>query len=314
MTICQPNQQAITKATTLLKDGGVVSFATETVYGIGCDTFNIDAIKTIYALKNRPNNNPMIAHILDVAWVNQLATDWCEQCDLLAEAFWPGPLTIVLPKKENVPSEACGGFGTIAMRCPSHPVARMLLTSFDSPISAPSANVSGRISPTTAKHVEDEFAGEVLIINGGSCEKGIESTVISMVDTPTVLRLGSVSLEAIESRIGNVWCASSTTQTNSPGTTLRHYAPHAPVKLFTKEQVSELDDTTCVVLALHGTPQKSKQIIQMPTTSDLYARHLYASLREADTANPKVIAIESPPSGAQWNAIHDRLHRCCAEE
>ncbi len=314
MTICQPNKEAITKATTLLEEGGVVSFATETVYGLGCDTFNRDAIETIYAIKNRPKNNPMIAHILDVAWVNQLSTGWSEQCDLLAEAFWPGPLTIVLPKKETVPATACGGFSTIAMRCPSHPTARMLLASFDNPISAPSANVSGHISPTTAQHVEDELGAEVLVLDGGPCEKGIESTVLSMVATPTILRLGSISTDSIESCIGGVVCNTPATQTNSPGTTSRHYAPRTPVKLFTKQKISEINDDTCVVLVLHGTPKRANQTISMPTTPDAYARSLYASLREADTTHAKCIAIESPPPGIQWNATHDRLRRSCAEE
>lgn len=313
MTICQPNKETITRASTQLKEGGVVSFATETVYGLGCDTFNRSAIETIYTLKNRPKNNPMIAHILDVAWVNQLATGWNEQCDLLAEAFWPGPLTIILPKQEAVPATSCGGFNTIAIRCPSHPVARALLASFDNPISAPSANVSGHISPTTAQHVEEDFSGKVLILDGGPCEKGIESTVLSMVKTPTILRLGSVSLEAIESCLGSAERGDSIKQTNSPGTSPKHYAPHTPVKLFTKEQIEDINDANYVVLSFCGVPTATKKTISMPTTPELYAQSIYASLREADKMNARCIAIESPPTGNLWNAIHDRLRRCCAQ-
>ena len=137
MGIVSPSQESYALAAKKLRDGGIVCFSTETVYGVGCDTFSELAIAKVYKLKNRPTNNPMIAHILDVSWTNLLCSGWSNKCSLLATCFWPGPLTIVLPKKESVPESACGGFDTIAMRCPSHPVARALLAEFDNPISAP---------------------------------------------------------------------------------------------------------------------------------------------------------------------------------
>ena len=193
MSIVQPTKENIEKASTILQNGGMVSFATETVYGLGCDTLNTAAIKLVYESKGRPCNNPMIAHVFDVGGAKKLTTCWLHSCNKLTDAFWPGSLTLVLPRNETVPESACGGFSSVAIRCPAHSVARDLLTSFNGPISAPSANRSGYISPTTAKHVEDEFGKELLIIDGGACEDGIESTVLSLLDTPTILRPGSVT-------------------------------------------------------------------------------------------------------------------------
>ncbi len=230
MTIVQPTTSSIQNATETLQAGGIVAFATETVYGLGCDTFNRSAIELVYRTKGRPAHNPMIAHILDVSWVTTLTDGWDDDCEKLAKSFWPGPLTIVLPKKENVPKEACGGRNTIAIRCPRHQVAQQLLECFGQPISAPSANKSGYISPTTAIHVDEEYHHEILVLDGGPCEKGIESTVISLVEKPTILRLGSVPQSEIEECIGSVFYTRELSQTNSPGTSLQHYSPHAAAK------------------------------------------------------------------------------------
>jgi len=312
MTICSPSQATIKEAASILQEGGVVSFPTETVYGLGCDTFNEEAIATVYALKNRPTNNPMIAHILDTTWVSQLTDHWSKQCNMLAEQFWPGPLTIVLPKKPSVPKSACGGFETIAIRCPSHPVARMLLAAFDTPISAPSANISGHVSPTTAQHVEDEFLGKVMVIDGGPSEKGIESTVVSMVHTPTILRPGSISIEDIAVYIGVTETTESSNQTNSPGTTTKHYAPKTNVCACTSRSIEDISDNNCVVLSITTKPIITKQIIAMPITSKKYASVLYAALRKADTLGASTIYIELPPTTSEWRAVLDRITRCCA--
>ena len=312
MTIVQPTQGAYKSAVKKLRDGGVVSFSTETVYGLGCDTFNKEAIAKIYKLKNRPKNNPMIAHIADVSWVDKLCSGWSTKCDQLAEHFWPGPLTIVLPKKEVVPESACGGFETIAIRLPAHPVARELLAQFNGPISAPSANKSGHISPTTAQHVEEDFGGSVLVIDGGPCETGIESTVISMVDRPEVLRLGSITVEELSRAIGRACSNNATSQSNSPGTTMRHYAPNTPTAMLDKELVEAVNNCDCVVLSIHATPEATKKTIQMPPTPKNYAKKLYASLREADSIGAKKIIIESPGKLTGWQAVNDRLCRCCS--
>jgi L-threonylcarbamoyladenylate synthase len=313
MTICRTTPKTLLEASNQLRAGGVVSFPTETVYGLGCDTFNQEAVSAVYALKSRPKNNPMIAHVLDISWVNKLCTGWDDKCEQLAQQFWPGPLAIVLPKKENVPLAACGGFNTIAIRCPNHPVALKLLELFEAPISAPSANKYGHISPTKAQHVEEEFDGLVTVLDGGPCEKGIESTVISMVNTPTILRLGSIGIEEITSVVKDTEILTSSLQTNSPGTAMRHYAPNTPTKLLHKKDIGDMCDKKSVVIVIESMPHKAKHTIKMPNDAGDYAKKLYASLREADSVGATQIIIEKPTCAPGWEAVLDRLQRCCAE-
>ena len=312
MTIVSPSHGSIDQAAKTLRDGGIVAFATETVYGLGCDTFNLDAINLVYATKGRPIHNPMIAHILDSGWVTLVTDEWNDQCSRLAEAFWPGPLTIVLPKKDNVPSSACGGRNTIAIRCPSHPVARQLLTRFNKPISAPSANKSGYVSPTTAKHVDEEFNGDVCVIDGGPCEEGIESTVLSLVGKPSILRPGTITQHAIEKIIGSVTQTKRTIQGDSPGTAQQHYAPLTNATLVTTHEINLVDDEHCVALAIFGNPQLAKKCIRMPSTPKEYGAMLYMVLREVDGESVSRIIIEQPPTTPHWIAIQDRLNRCTA--
>ena len=312
MTILSPTQESFAVAVKTLQTGGVVAFATETVYGLGCDTFNKKAIDLVYKTKGRPIQNPMIAHVADTSWVFQLTNNWDNCCDKLAEKFWPGPLTLVLQKKESVPRSACGGRETIAIRCPKPPVARQLLQHFNKPISAPSANRSGYISPTTAQHVEDEFGESIQIIDGGKSEEGIESTVLSLVKKPTILRPGTISKEAIEKIIGPVSFCHQTTQSDSPGTTSQHYSPHTPTKLLSTEDIKKINDTACVTLVIDGHPKLSKKNTQMPTSPKEYGAKLYSALREADQNNVSVIYIEQPPKNPRWDAIQDRLFRCSA--
>jgi L-threonylcarbamoyladenylate synthase len=218
----------------------------------------------------------------------------------------------VLNKKEEVPSQACGGRETIAIRCPRHPVAQQLLERFGNPISAPSANKSGYISPTTASHVDEEFNREILVLDGGPCEEGIESTVISLVGQPTILRLGSVTQTEIEGVIGSVLQSTETTQTDSPGTSLQHYAPHTDVRLMQTSNVNKINDCDCIALVLHGNPICAKHCIQMPKNPTAYGVAMYSALREADQQGVSCIAIEQPPLEIDWKAIQDRLMRCSA--
>ena len=199
------------------------------------------------------------------------------------------------------------------MRCPSDPVARALLAEFDKPISAPSANKSGHISPTTARHVEDEFGDSITIIDGGPCEKGIESTVLSMVNQPTIVRLGSVSVEEIRNTIGAVEIKTSITQQNSPGTLMRHYAPNTKTKLLNKEEMDQISDSDCVAITIQGNPVLTKRVFQMPSNAQEYARVLYSTLREADNAGVSQIVIERPCVTPAWLAVIDRLDRCCSD-
>jgi L-threonylcarbamoyladenylate synthase len=316
MSVVLPTTQNIEQAAQELKEGGLVAFPTETVYGLGCDTFNSSAINQVYTLKGRPKNNPTIAHILESSWALQLTEHWNEQCDQLAKAFWPGPLTIVLPKKEEVPKAATGGRNTIAIRSPNHPVAKQLLSCFGSPISAPSANKSGYISPTTAKHVEDEFGDNIQILDGGACEEGIESTVLSLISEPTILRPGTISGGEISEIIGKVFTANLSEQndsTDSPGTTAHHYSPHTSVTLLTAKEIDEIADENCVAITIYGAPKNAKAWIQMPVDPKEYATRLYGALREADAVGTKRIVIEKPKSPHNWFAVLDRLNRCAAK-
>ncbi len=313
MTILSPTKRNINKASTVLKEGGLVAFATETVYGLGCDTFNIDAIKLVYKTKGRPINNPMIAHILEPEWSTQLTDEWDERCKNLAATFWPGSLTIVLPKKETVPSAACGGRETIAIRCPQHPVARNLLSVFNQPISAPSANKSGYISPTTAQHVEDEYGGLLLVIDGGPCKEGIESTVLSLVETPSILRRGTIPVCELESVVGTVLQPKHLGQNDSPGTAKQHYSPHTTTSLISTQEINTLDDRAATALVLSGRPEQIKTCIQMPQNQKEYGAKLYDALRAADNQNPSHIFIEHPPTTQEWLTIQDRLVRCTAK-
>ena len=310
MAILLPSNENITKASKMLQDGGVVAFATETVYGLGCDTYNKEAIHKVYASKGRPHHNPMIAHVIDIDAAKKLTPNWCNRCTKLAEEFWPGPLTIVVQKEKNIPNSACGGRETIAIRCPAHEVARELLFIFGGPISAPSANRSGYVSPTTAKHVEFEFGDDLTIIDGGPCTNGIESTVLSLLNKPTILRPGTITQSQIEAVVGEVVLDISTTQSNSPGTSSSHYAPATKTLLSLSKDIESQSDSNSVALTLYCNP-KIKQI-KMPTQPEEYAQKIYSALREADNIGARVIYIETPPNTPEWFAINDRLTRCAS--
>ncbi|MCH2146966.1 MAG: threonylcarbamoyl-AMP synthase [Phycisphaerales bacterium] len=309
MTIANPTQSSIQEAAETLRGGGVVAFPTETVYGLGCDTFNETGIQKVYDLKGRPKNNPTIAHIHDVSVVSQLTNHWDEKCDLLAKHFWPGPLTIIVPKNNAVPSAACGGFDTIAIRMPNHRVALSLLAEVGGPLSAPSANPSGYISPTTAIHVEQSFGGGVTVIDGGPCDCGIESTVLSLVGVPTVLRPGSVSLASLAKLLPETKLSEPAAQTDSPGTASAHYSPHTKTTLVGSDSINSISNPDVIVVSIVGTPRITKHAFVMPNCPKGYASKMYATLREADAIGAHEILIETPPSTPEWNAVLNRLLR-----
>lgn len=319
--IVEPTPQAINEAAAALRSGDVVAFATETVYGLGADTFNESALMKVYDLKGRPRENPLIAHVLDEQQARSVADAWDDRCAALVKRFWPGPLTLVVPKAASVPIQATAGYPTVAVRCPNHPVARQLLAIFGGAISAPSANRSGRVSPTTAKHVADDFADveNLLILDGGPCDVGIESTVLDMTRTPpVVLRPGSIGADVIGQAIGervDVYRAKE--QLASPGTASAHYAPRTPVTLLQQtELAAHLDamgerDQRAIVLAIHMTQVPLPHaLIAMPSSANAYAAQLYDALRRADAMNGAEIVIELPAQpGPVWDAIRNRLHR-----
>ena len=313
-------EAAVVAAADRLRAGEPVAFPTETVYGLGADTFNTAAIERVYALKGRPADNPLIAHVLDPEQARRVTAFWDDRCELLARDCWPGPLTIVVPRATDVPQIATAGWPSIAVRSPAHPVARRLLELFGGPISAPSANRSGGISPTTAGHVADEFAGhaDLLVIDGGPCTVGIESTVVDLTgNVPRLLRPGSVGIEQLRAMLGEVVEPEPVQQTQSPGTTLRHYAPQTPTIMVNADELGRrLAQTpasaTVLCFDTADVPPPHRAIL-MPATPEAYAARLYAALREADRSGPERILVVRPPSAeGLWKAVLDRLRRATA--
>lgn len=297
MNILNPDQ--IPLAAQLLLQGELVAFPTETVYGLGAPIFHPETISKIYAAKGRPSDNPLIAHISSLAQAEQIARDIPPEFYLLAKAFFPGPLTIVLKKQPSVPSIVSGGLDTIAIRMPSHPIALALIEAVGQPLVAPSANLSGKPSSTTAHHVVADFEGKIgVVIDGGETKYGMESTVISLVaDTPRLLRLGALSPEEIEKVLGQgLQEASREDKLSSPGTRYRHYAPSARVKLFTSS--SELD------LHLKTSPAQSRLVL-----SKVQGASLYALLRQADDEKKDEILIVCDAEMLQDRALMDRLYK-----
>lgn len=328
------NTQIISRAAAMLQRGELVAFPTETVYGLGANALDPDAVARIYAAKGRPAWNPVIVHVADVAGARALVSHWPERAQQLADAFWPGPLTMVLPKGASVPSIATAGTDAVAVRVPRHPVARALLRAAGVPIAAPSANRFTHISPTTAHHVAASLGPRVsLILDGGPCDVGIESTVVDLTsEYPTILRPGSITA----AMLGKVLhCAISLSVANrplalsdrgprarSPGTADRHYAPIADVWLvdahnvheiaaaLVKRRAGQVDSRVSALLLGISLPLSADdRDIRMPSSPDLYARALYAALHDADAAGAALIVIERPPLADVWQAVHDRLSR-----
>lgn len=308
-----------------------MAFPTETVYGLGADATDRDAITRVFAAKGRPSNNPLIVHVSGIEEARTLVTEWPRAADDLAAAFWPGPLTLVLPKNSVIPGIATAGGPTIALRCPDHPVALSLIRSFGGPIVGPSANRSGRISPTTADHVRDSLGGGVHVLDGGPCTRGIESTVVGIEGaTARMLRLGSLSAAEIAAHT-DLQIAGPTEPASagdshateaplrSPGLLQRHYAPMTPTRLFDAwgrdAVVDRLAAGERLVVISHAIDRDHPAVIRLPSDAEGYARGLYAALHLADRADADAILIESPAGDDPiWSAIRDRLRRASAAE
>lgn len=310
--------QAIATAAALLRAGEVVAFPTETVYGLGANALDERAVAQVFAIKNRPHFDPLIVHVPDQDAVSLYATDIDERAVALMAHFWPGPLTLVLRKRSNIPDLVTAGLDTVAIRVPAHPVAIALLRAAQIPVAAPSANPFGYVSPTTALHVQDLLGHAVpLILDGGPCAVGVESTVCALTATQAViLRPGGVSVEAIEAVIGPVAFASPTqADARSPGTLLSHYAPHVRLRLLTLgEPIPSPDGGPRVGLLLFK-PRAPvpgyavTEVLSQEGNLTEAAAHLFAALRRLDAADLEAVIVESVPEQGLGRAIMDRLRR-----
>jgi len=308
---------AIDQAVQILRQGGLVAFPTETVYGLGADARRADAVGRIFQAKGRPANNPLIVHVHDIPAARKYAAHWPDKAQQLAGRFWPGPLTLVVLKNDLITPAATAGGPAVGLRIPSHPLALQLLRQFDGPLAAPSANRSAHISPTTADHVRNDLAGRVdLILDGGPCPVGIESTVLDLTsDPPAILRPGGLSKAQIETIIGPVLESQRPALFNqsaaSPGQQEIHYAPTTPAFRLEPHQREglPLSNSALILLGQPSLRPHDKHLITLPEDPARYARYIYAILRELDSRNLDAIYIQMPPDQPQWVAIRDRLRR-----
>ena len=312
----------ITHAVAQLKAGDLVAFPTETVYGLGADASNTDAVKKIFAAKGRPANHPLIVHVADAVQLANWAREIPPAAHTLAKKFWPGPLTLVLKRNPNVPDAVTGGQDTVALRVPSHPVAQALLREFGGGVAAPSANRFGRVSATTAAHVREEFGDSVAcVLDGGAADVGIESTIVDCSRaTPTLLRPGWITPRELEAALGAPLAAPGASAPRAPGTLDKHYAPQTPLQLMEADLVVELARSLArqgrrvAVLARTTLRPVIEGLVWIAAPADAagYAHDLYAKLRELDHAGCDAILVEQPPEEPEWLAIRDRLNRAAA--
>ena len=317
-----PERAAIDEAAEILRRGGLVAFPTETVYGLGANALDASAVARIFAAKGRPSYNPLIVHVTNEAAAREFASEWPESASRLASAFWPGPLTIVLPKRALVPDIVTAGLDSVALRVPAHPVALALLGATRRPLAAPSANRSMALSPTTAQHVARALGDRVdLILDGGPATVGIESTVVDLRgEQALILRPGIINgyeLEPFVGTIGQAEAAAGAAPRASPGMLDRHYAPRARVILFEPADaprvLAEVEQARGsgrpAGMLLIETRAFGANILHMPNDAIDYARRLYASLHALDESNCDVIYVERVPARPEWMGVRDRLER-----
>jgi L-threonylcarbamoyladenylate synthase len=313
-----PRADQIEKAATLLNAGELVAFPTETVYGLGGDAGNLAAVARIFAAKDRPASHPLIVHVSNLTAARRWATAFPDSAARLAEAFWPGPLTLVVPKAAHVLAAVTGGQSTIALRAPAHPVARALLAAFGRGIAAPSANRYGRISPTRADDVREELGDRVaMVLDGGDCEVGLESTIVACLDGQAmVLRPGAVSRRQIADVVGVLTDADAGAP-RAPGGGRSHYAPQTPLAIVDgADRNARIEDALrrgerLAVLTHAVAPIAPERITWRPLPADpsAYGQAMYATLRALDRAGAARILVEAVPATEAWEAIADRLRR-----
>lgn len=317
-----PERAPLERAADILRAGGLVAFPTETVYGLGANAWDGRAVARIFAAKGRPATNPLIVHVASLEDARNLAADWPRPAALLAERFWPGPLTLVLPRADRVPDIVTAGQNTVAIRMPAHAVARALIALADLPIAAPSANRSSRLSPTHAAHVLRDLHGLIdMILDAGATTGGLESTVLDLTVTPPrLLRPGLVTPAQLQAVIGPIAhdalsVSSPTLPVPSPGMLARHYAPRAPLECVADDawpRVAELHRAGLHVGWLTFRTERLPAGVTatvMPVSPFTYAAQLYAALHALDDAGVDRIVVELPPDTEEWLAVRDRLRR-----
>lgn len=321
--------EEIARAVQRLRAGGLVAFPTETVYGLGAIARNERAVERVFLVKGRPAANPLIVHVSGEEMARTLTNAWSDHASALARAFWPGPLTMVVRRAPSVPAIVAGGGETVAIRCPAHPLTLALIEMVGEGIVGPSANRSGHVSPTSAAHVEDEFGteirnGEMMVLDGGACRAGIESTVVSLVGSEaTVLRPGVIGASEIASVLGARVGSRSGSESvsdgamSSPGRMETHYAPRTRAVMLERAEIARVVgdcNVPVALIAITGVGVAGvHRVIEIPRDAIGYASSLYRVLREADASGAGLIVIERPPEGGEdaeiWTAIHDRLRR-----
>jgi len=325
MSSRMPTAAELDEAVRLLEAGQLVAFPTETVYGLGADAENPEAVARIFAAKGRPSNHPVIVHVVDGGDVSYWTDEVPDAAQKLIDAFWPGPLTIILKRAAHIPAAVAGGQDSIGLRCPSHPVAQALLSRFKrgrGGIAAPSANKFGQVSPTTAEHVRDEFGGTVYVLEGDGVDVGIESSIIdlSRLDTlgPVLLRPGAITAAMMADVLGTLPLPPDAAAPRASGTLKAHYAPRTTLTLAQAEALPQL---------LHGLPEGGRLafvgktsasadprcvFVEAPATPDAYAQALYGLLRKLDKEGYQRLVFEPVPDSHEWDGVRDRLGRAAA--
>jgi L-threonylcarbamoyladenylate synthase len=319
----RPDPSILDEAASVLRSGGLVAFATETVYGLGAIATDARAVARIFAAKGRPSFNPLIVHVASVDQAKECTSEWPEAADRLARAFWPGPLTIVLPRSSIVPEITTGGQSTVAVRMPSMAVARRLVERTGRPLAAPSANRSNRVSPTRAEHVLADLGDRVdLVLDSGPAEFGLESTVLSLTHSPArVLRPGPVGLEALAAcldgmvEVGTVPSVASPGAIASPGMLPTHYAPRTPaLRVESLAGLERVNWPGRAAVLTFGTPALPPlpggvEPLALPGAASAAASQLYAALHELDARRLDLLVVVMPPEESEWRAVRDRLVR-----
>ena len=318
----------VEEAAARIRAGELVAFPTETVYGLGADASNDAAVAKIFAAKSRPADHPLIVHIASIAHVANYASSLPPFAERLIKAFWPGPLTVILPRKPGVATAAAGGQNSIGLRCPAHPLALEFLTACGTGVAGPSANKFGRVSPTTAQHVRQEFEQEpgatLMVLDGGPCTVGIESSIVDCTRSqPVLLRPGVLTREQLSAACGQTVLSANDTPDNAPrapGTLESHYAPNATVRLMDAKAIQTAldllgaDAAHIAIYARSIVRIKSSKIFyrRMPDDALATAEQLFAVLRDFDAQDVKLIWIEPVPESTQWDGVRDRLARASA--